>query len=957
MQAFDVKEFFEKLRLGNTRPSQQRPDILQLSNVPKNSDSMDMSSTEQTPGVPHRDVISDFITKYKRDSQQWHAYMSHALSHLDTAVKEDGIASIVTGRVKKPAKVEEKLRKKQSFYEYGCEKHILNNMVDFIGLRVSAYFPNDQKKILGLIDRKFVTIARVYFEDDEERYVLNEGVTDDAGKEIVAYINHRYEEAMASVRQHSSPAKKESLDDDIGKEIIAYINRRYVEASLPQTSSAAVETSLPPNFEEDAVGKEFIAHINERYKKATPDNAQKTSAAKKRTNLKSLDNYQRRFGGYTAEHRWVILRSEQRQAGAQLHVQPFEIQVRSVLMDSWIAINRNIEYDALTGILSAPERRILDSIKGLAQTGELLLEQLYHVHYQRLNLDQIEFERSEDVTRVLDDYFVLEDPVENHSKDPFADLLMFILSGIGIQKPGDLKLRLTRDVIDPHCQHEFAAFRRRFPIAGSFESYVLPPLLKKLGQSERTNLLSTSHLRPSSLASVIERTLGWVGMLQLSKHWKPRFQTPLPLTCGYSCLTFLFCILVWTEEAAINSEIEKYFEMQTMLLATLLEFLELEEESTPFAIIAFAKNLYVDAKFYHQLEGLAKCDQEVHLNELVTQLASRPLEWERGVALFLQYRLKLLGMSATGQQLAEDIERTSDDISKSMVQRMASLLPLRRALQIAHKTTGRDKIFPNTHAFWSDLLEYTLLRGLEDLVDNDDESFEDWTEFFHYRGCRGWRLVKLRTIYGEITEERDHGKGKLVLFMLDCEGLSDEALEQELQFASMTPGIYAYQNLAHVIFLKNVRIEALTANGSLFGCHVGKIQLDTPGLWLVTLVKKKEYAPAQSSGAIGPLWKVISNQDNAYALVCDLFIHVGPGRPPARLRLPNCKPGTEIATRFLPSESVWAIGGNEIEADNNESLTPGVLVDGTRTNSMANGKHYMVSFTLKETTLSEACAG
>jgi ppGpp synthetase/RelA/SpoT-type nucleotidyltranferase len=97
----------------------------------------------------------------------------------------------------------------------------------------------------------------------------------------------------------------------------------------------------------------------------------------------SLDNYSRRFGGYTAEHRWAILRPKDRHKDKSLHEQPIEIQIRSVLMDSWISINRNIKYDALTGILSAQEQRILDSIKGLAQTGKVLLEQLHYVNTAR----------------------------------------------------------------------------------------------------------------------------------------------------------------------------------------------------------------------------------------------------------------------------------------------------------------------------------------------------------------------------------------------------------------------------------------------------------------------------------------------------------------------------------------------------------------------------------------------
>src|SRR5690242_3683912 len=96
------------------------------------------------------DVIDRFIDKYKRDSREWGEYLEHTRRILETAIKEKGIAGVVTGRLKQPDKAEVKLRKRQGFYNYQSDEDILNNLVDFVGLRIAAYFPDDQRRILHL---------------------------------------------------------------------------------------------------------------------------------------------------------------------------------------------------------------------------------------------------------------------------------------------------------------------------------------------------------------------------------------------------------------------------------------------------------------------------------------------------------------------------------------------------------------------------------------------------------------------------------------------------------------------------------------------------------------------------------------------------------------------------------------------------------------------------------------
>jgi hypothetical protein len=192
---------------------------------------------------------------------------------------------------------------------------------------------------------------------------------------------------------------------------------------------------------------------------------------------------------------------------------------------------------------------------------------------------------------------------------------------------------------------------------------------------------------------------------------------------------------------------------------------------------------------------------------------------------------------------------------------------------------------------------------------------------------------------------------------LSTEGLSHDAVSDKIDnVCKLGSG-----RGADVVFLKNFDDKDMLHAPYLEAYYLGRIELDDPpGLHLVTLVEKKRIAPTRASeeaGFLGPLWKVVSSEQNAYALVCDILINVGPGLPPARLRLPNCKPGTEIGPELLPSESDWTIEECEFDQEGGKTGTvvknglfqpPSVLYNGDRNNIATFGdNHYMLAFTLR----------
>ncbi|KAH7076602.1 hypothetical protein BKA63DRAFT_285981 [Paraphoma chrysanthemicola] len=233
--------------------------------------------------------------------------------------------------------------------------------------------------------------------------------------------------------------------------------------------------------------------------------------------------------------------------------------------------------------------------------------------------------------------------------------------------------------------------------------------------------------------------------------------------------------------------------------------------------------------------------------------------------------------------------------------------------------------------------------------------------------------------------QRDFSNQQVTVFMLDCEGLSFQIIDRKLRFACAVvrlPDWSAYtlytgerwqtgEGGADVILLKNFR-KRDPDRGELLGAewldayYHGTLDLGSPGRCLATLVKRRRIAPTrliEDAGYLGPLWQVVSKKTITCALVCDLWINAGPELPPLRLRLPNCKPGTVVDSRFFLSESDWNIEECDISPDGGKKgtfVTAGVyeplsmLYDGTRTNCAANGNEdYMLALTLRKANWTE----
>lgn len=156
-------------------------------------------------------------------------------------------------------------------------------------------------------------------------------------------------------------------------------------------------------------------------------------------------NYVARFSGYRARHYRVShlhdanMDNEYQDGedmdseGLKMEPEFIEIQVISMLHHTWAEVSHDLVYKQMSGLPSPEEERILDSLSGLINVGEVLLEQLHGVYQARSQTQNIKFANHYELgsflsTRKLPSEF---------SMGPL-DILLKFLGTIGYDNPRDL---------------------------------------------------------------------------------------------------------------------------------------------------------------------------------------------------------------------------------------------------------------------------------------------------------------------------------------------------------------------------------------------------------------------------------------------------------------------------------------------------------------------------------------
>lgn len=105
-------------------------------------------------------VIEDFIKEYKTQYTEYDAIRVYAHKLLEQKLSDAGIMSIVTSRVKTFDRLQGKLIVRNKKEHYQSKTDIVNDIPDFIGLRIALYFPNDSEKIKSILE-EFCNIVKI----------------------------------------------------------------------------------------------------------------------------------------------------------------------------------------------------------------------------------------------------------------------------------------------------------------------------------------------------------------------------------------------------------------------------------------------------------------------------------------------------------------------------------------------------------------------------------------------------------------------------------------------------------------------------------------------------------------------------------------------------------------------------------------------------------------------------
>ncbi|KAF4422200.1 hypothetical protein F53441_14304 [Fusarium austroafricanum] len=185
--------------------------------------------------------------------------------------------------------------------------------------------------------------------------------------------------------------------------------------------------------------------------------------------------YQNLFGQYVADHLWVSLRTQDQGLAGPHAKQPFEIQLRSVLMDAWAGISHDLQYKALSGHLTGTELKLLDALKGHVEVGELMLEQLYQAHRKRIETEK------EPIPSVQDLRYIILDSIPGNQASGLRlgdlDALILVLRCLQCANPHTVRV-LLHEYTKVNLRLQLDTFERTFdPLPGTVVFFLLEKLL------------------------------------------------------------------------------------------------------------------------------------------------------------------------------------------------------------------------------------------------------------------------------------------------------------------------------------------------------------------------------------------------------------------------------------------------------------------------------------------------
>ena len=114
-------------------------------------------------------IIEDFIDQYQNKISYYEKERAYAENLVGNTLRDSGIMAITSSRVKDATGLKEKLLLRQKDTNYASFSDIENDIVDFIGVRIALYFPNDQKKVESIIHQLFEVEKTKIFPNEQRK--------------------------------------------------------------------------------------------------------------------------------------------------------------------------------------------------------------------------------------------------------------------------------------------------------------------------------------------------------------------------------------------------------------------------------------------------------------------------------------------------------------------------------------------------------------------------------------------------------------------------------------------------------------------------------------------------------------------------------------------------------------------------------------------------------------------
>ena len=646
--------------------------------------------------------------------------------------------------------------------------------------------------------------------------------------------------------------------------------------------------------------------------------------------------FEKRFRGYTEEHRYVSFGSEREALPKPFDELWVEIQVRSVIMDAYINISHGLEYKALTGVLSDQENQILESINGLAQTGEVILQHLQYIHQRRVQSDA-KILRPQEIVPVITDYMKLEDSADSvnqfsKTRDPQYVLQELVLSS-GCNTPGNLKRLLKSNKIKEDYPSEFDDLCRESPTMNSLQTYILYKVLQDIRESQIRRLFKNSNWakcrRPywEYICAILE----W---LCLFMGEDPGFSIPEGdsrdvLSEG---LAMLLCIFVQTCPIK-QSSTPSYYALEASNCAGLI--------STLMSIPRFKKPFVIIALFGALFERVRRFDNDPEppkktLRSVSVHLAKNPASLIRGVQCFkdkVEERIRDVKDPSTEEELSQTMRRILGCMAESGFNSFLRLLT-------SEDSDKRALDFP---------LAYRSLYGLDELRKDETKNFRPWLEFDNT--SKAWcHLKTLHSASKLVAEQMVEQVDRRITFLslkfdrgynsLDIpfppSTLSE--LSDLLQRSADIITIKSFEDPPH-IHLKRGVVERIRSD-----YIAAAVKSKRPRCWrtaeLQIFVKKSRFIStgAEKPLELGPVWEFKLCDPDLQSLVCDLFIRSKQTGGFTRLRIPNIYGSIHAANDFseelLPSTHQWIIREGRPHTGTHQN----VLSNGDLLQALMNGR-------------------